>query len=140
MVQFRSAAGERPVRLSEETRLFAWESLNGKYGRELNASDHLTLSRKDTQGLSDYQIYDLLISKIAREAPVRVIPGEMLAGSATLKAASRHIIPVLYEDGEMIMPGVSHTTLGFDRVLREGIDRYEQRVRKRLRMECTPKQ
>ena len=140
MVQFRSAAGERPVRLSEETRLFAWESLNGKYGRELNASDHLTLSRKDTQGLSDYQIYDLLISKIAREAPVRVIPGEMLAGSATLKAASRQLIPVMYEDGEMIMPGLSHTTLGFDRVLREGIDRYEQRVRERLRQECTPKQ
>jgi hypothetical protein len=129
MIHFRSAAGERPVRLSEETRIFAWESLNGKYGRELDASDHLTLRREEAQGLTDYQLYDLLISKIAHEAPVRVIPGEMLAGSATLKAASRHIIPVLFEDGETIMPSVSHTTLGFDCVLREGIDRYEERIR-----------
>ena len=130
MIHFRSAACERPVRLSEETRRFAWESLNGKYGRELIASDHLTMSRDEARGLSAYQLYDRLIAKIAREAPVRVIPGEMLAGSATLKAASRHIIPVLYEDGATIMESVSHTTLGFDRVLREGIDRYEARIRR----------
>ena len=140
MIHFRSAAGERPVRLNEETRIFAWESLNGKYGRELDASDHLTLRREEAQGLTDYQLYDLLISKIAHEAPVRVIPGEMLAGSATLKAASRQIIPVLFEDGETIMPSVSHTTLGFDRVLREGIDRYEERIRERLKRGCTPKE
>ena len=136
MIHFGSAACERPVRLSEETRRFAWESLNGKYGRELIASDHLTMSRDEARGLSAYQLYDRLIARIAREAPVRVIPGEMLAGSATLKAASRHIIPVLYEDGATIMESVSHTTLGFDRVLREGIDRYEARIRARLSGGC----
>ncbi len=140
MIRFSSAAGERPVRLSEETRLFAWESLNGKYGQELKDTDHLTLRRAEAEGLSGYRLHDMLISKIAREAPLRVIPGEMLAGSATLKAASRQIIPVLYEDGEMVMPAVSHTTLGFDRVLREGIDCYEERVRERLKKECTAKE
>ena len=71
MIHFRSAAGERPVRLSEETRIFAWESLNGKYGRELDASDHLTLRREEAQGLTDYQLYDLLISKTGACDPRR---------------------------------------------------------------------
>lgn len=137
MIRFSSAAGERPVRLSEETRRFAWESLNGKYGRELKETDHLTLRRNEAEGLSGYRLYDLLVSKIAREAPVRVIPGEMLAGSASLKAASRHVLPVLYEDDTVILYGASHTTLGYDRVLREGIDRYEARIRERLKKECT---
>ncbi len=125
MIVFRSAAGERPVRLREETRRLAFEYLSGKYGRELEASDHLTLRREEAAGLSRYALYDLVVEKIAREAPVRLVPGEMLAGSATLKAASRHVMPVFYEDGEPVMEGVSHTTPGFDRVLREGIDRYE---------------
>ncbi len=137
MVQFRSATCPRPVRLREETRRFAFDSLNGKYGQELRESDHLTLRREETEGLTPYQLYDLMIMKIAREAPVRVIPGEMLAGSATLKAASRHIIPVLYEDGKTVMESVSHTTPGFDRVLREGIDQYETRIKARQAEPCT---
>ena len=140
MIEFRSASTPRPVRLREETRQFAWESLRGKYGLELNRSDHLTMSRRDAEGLSPYQLYDLLVRRIVREAPVRVIPGEMLAGSATLKAASRHIMPVLYEDGESVLASVSHTTPGFDRVLREGIDSYEARVRERMQAPCTEKE
>lgn len=137
MILFRSASCPRPIRLREKTRRFAYDSLNGKYGLELQKSDHLTLRREETQGLTRYQLYDLLVSRIAREAPVRVIPGEMLAGSATLKAASRHIMPVLYEDGERVMDSVSHTTPGFDRVLREGIDRYEARIHARQAKPCT---
>ena len=137
MIRFASAAGERPIRLSEATRRFCWDSLNGKYGRELEKSDHLTMRREEAEGLSPYALYDMMISRIAREVPVRVIPGEMLAGSATLKAASRHVVPVLYEDGETVISSMSHTTLGFDRVIREGIDSYEERIRARRAQECT---
>ena len=138
MVQFRSPSCPRPVRLSEATRLFAYESLSGKYGRALQ--DHLTLPREAVQGLSPYARYDLLIMKIAREAPLRVIPGEMLAGSATLIASTRHIIPVLDERGEEIMHSVSHTTPGFDGVVRDGLDSYEARVDRRLAGPCDEEQ
>ena len=137
MIVFRSASCQRPVRLSEETRRFAFDSLNGKYGQEIKDTDHLLLKREEYKGLSRYRLYDLLVSMIVREAPIRVIPGEMLAGSATLKAASRHMLPVFNEDGEWIIGGGSHTTLGFDRVLREGIDSYETRIRARQQQPCT---
>ena len=138
MIDFRSASCPRPVRLREDTRQFAYDSLLGRYGRALEKSDHLTITHAEAAGLSRYQLYDKLISKIAREAPVRVIPGEMLAGSATLKAATLHIIPVLYEeDGKPVMESLSHTTLGFDRVLREGIDSYEARLHARQALPCT---
>ena len=68
MVQFRSASCPRPVRLREETRQFAFDSLNGKYGQELRESDHLALRREEAEGLTPYQLYDLLIMKIAKEA------------------------------------------------------------------------
>ena len=137
MIVFRSASCQRPVHLSEETRRFAFDSLNGKYGQEIRKSDHLLLKREEYKGLSRYRLYDLLVSMIVREAPIRVIHGEMLAGSATLKAASRHMLPVFNEDGEWIIGGGSHTTLGFDRVLREGIDSYETRIRARQQQPCT---
>ena len=96
MIRFSSAAGERPVRLSEETRLFAWESLNGKYGQELKNTDHLTLCRAEAEGLSGYQLHDLLISKIAREAPVRVIPGEQVEEALLGNSLSELIFPMEY--------------------------------------------
>jgi len=137
MIEFRSAACERPIRLSEETRQFAYDSLTGKYGLALQETDHLTMQKAETEGLSVYQIYDKVVTKIAKEAPVRIIPGEKLAGSATLLAASRHYMPVHYEDDSVVMGGYSHTTLGFDRVLREGVDAYEARIHARMQEECT---
>ena len=137
MPEFRSASCPRPIRLSEETRLFARDALCGEHGRALRESDHLTMTRAEAANLSPYKLYDTLIMKIAREAPLRIIPGEKLHGSATLLAASRHIIPVLCEDGETIMPSVSHTTPGFDRVLREGLDSYEARIAARWEKPCT---
>lgn len=131
-VFFASASGApRPVRLPEATRAFAKESLDAKYGRELYSSRSLSIEDPAFDALTDYQKYDSMISLIARECPLRICPGELLVGSATLLDSSEHVVPVVRE-GRHIFSSVSHLTVNFDRMLREGLGSYEERARKRL--------
>ena len=128
-----SAAGiDRPVRLSEATRAFAFESMAGKYGEE--AMTHFAVSIDGClqwQMMDPYEQYDLCVDRIAYEAPVRVCPGELICGAATLGAAIRGAIPAVM-NGRLVYGGVSHVTLGFDRVLKEGVNSYEKRIDARL--------
>jgi len=132
--------GSRPVRCSEKTRRFAWDSLQGVYGRQtmetpaLNAEDI-----PGFDGLSVYGKYDAAIRLICEKAPLRLCPDELLCGSATLGNAVSHQIP-LNAGGKPIMASVSHLTCGFDRVLREGLDSYLERIHARMAKECTPAQ
>lgn len=130
-VRFLSAIPEgRPIRLSDQTRLFAYESLNAKYGREIYATPHIALD--DTPGvdeMSPRERYDLAIRRIAAEAPIRFADGELLCGSASLFDAIRHVVPA-YLHGEPICASVSHLTCAFDVVLRDGTDAYLARIEK----------
>jgi len=51
---------------------------------------------------------------VAERAPLRILPDELIVGSATLLEAPRHQIPLLLESS------VSHTTIGFHKVLESG--------------------
>ena len=72
-MDFYTASSEkRPVRLSEVTRRFAEESLNGKYGDE--AMQCFAVSMDDTENfeaMTELEKYDAMIRKIAEEAPLR---------------------------------------------------------------------
>ena len=50
-MEFFAANGTRPVRLCEETRAFAYESLNHKYGRETYANHGVAMD--DYEGFPD---------------------------------------------------------------------------------------
>lgn len=127
------APGEkRPVRLSKETRKFAYDALNAVYGRALSKSPHVAMD--DVPGfeeMSNYQKYDAIIRKIATEAPIRFCENELLCGSATLRDAITHVVPAVYQ-GKIVFPSMSHLTLGFDRVLKEGLDAYQDRIKERI--------
>lgn len=127
---------KRPVRLSERTRKFAYESLYGKYGDDAMKNYAVTLDHiEDFNSFSDIKKYDTAIREIALKAPVRLLDEEYVCGSANLGLAISHVIPATYT-GNAIFPSNSHLTAGFDRVVYEGIDSFEAEIKNRLLDDC----
>ena len=119
---------KRPVRLSEATRRFAYDSLNRKYG--LDTLRTMGVSLDDVANINTlHQIekQDLAILRIAEQAPIRICEGERISGAATLGLAIRHVIPATYE-GTHLLGSVSHLTVDFETVLKEGINGIKARA------------
>ena len=126
-MEFFAVNGKRPVRLCEETRQFAWDSISHKYGHDTWKCDGVSMD--DIEGfdsLSPIEKYDLAIRRIAETAPIRICEGEKISGAATLGISITHNVPATYR-GEYLFGSVSHLTIDFETVLRYGVDhiRYE---------------
>ncbi|MDD6800307.1 MAG: pyruvate formate lyase family protein [Firmicutes bacterium] len=126
-MEFYTGAGiKRPVRLSEETRKFAYDSLNFVYGLDTKKTDCVFLD-ESYMNASETDKYDAAISKIASEAPIRICPGEKISGAATLGAAIKHVIPAKigndYANGS-----ISHLTVDFETILKIGYKGIEKKV------------
>lgn len=133
MTFFTFSSEPRPVRLSKETRIFAYDSLNHKYGldtRKISAAllDHII----DFEQKSDIEKYNNCISEIVRQAPIRICKNEKLSGAATLGMAISHNVPATY-NGEVIFQSVSHLTIDFESVLKYGINKTEFDIKERLK-------
>lgn len=132
-MEFYTAFNEkRPIRLSDKTRQFAWESLHGRYGEE--TMQVLDVSMDDVESFetfTEHQKYDLAIAKIASTAPIRICENELISGAATLGGAIYHRVPAVYHNNAL-WGSVSHVTLGFDKVLKSGINKIEEEIIKRL--------
>lgn len=115
-----------PRRLSDDTSSLAGRGLSGEWGRELVKAEVNLADGVDLTGLSEEMRYAHAIKLVAERAPVRIIPGERICGSATFIEASHHVVPIY--NG----PSVSHTTLGFDKVLRVGYKGIRKEIDDRL--------
>lgn len=128
-VVFPSACGERPVRLSAETRLFAFESLNRKYG--LDTRKTMAVSIDDMEGfdrLPPLEQYDVALRRVAEQAPIRICDGEKLSGAATLgHPTSAEQMPISYH-GNYLVAACSHLTLDFGTVVRHGMKSIRRRA------------
>ena len=112
---------KRPVRLSEETRRFAYDSLNRKYGLDTLKTMSVCLDDvENLSGLPAIKKYDLAVMRIAEEAPIRICDGEKISGAATLGLAIQHQVPAVY-NGSHLFSSVSHLTVDFEMVLKKGI-------------------
>lgn len=108
-----------PRRLSAATHALAARAAGGEWGRSL-ADLPLTLDDcSERAQASDDIRYAHAIRLVAEHAPIRIVDGECVVGSATLKLATRHFVPV-YSAGKPAFHSFSHTTLGFDHVLQIG--------------------
>lgn len=108
----------RPVRLCEETRLFAWESLHGKYGDEARVYNAVSLDHiPGFLELSEVEQYNIAIEEIAKNAPIRLYKAEKVCGAATLGSAIDHVVPAFYQ-GKPVFRSVSHLTLDFAAALK----------------------
>ena len=123
----------RPVRLSEATRQFAYESLElHAYG--LEAMKTPAVSMDHIEGFADMTPLEkerLILREIAEKAPVPLRYGERLCGGARLGLAIHHVIPATL-GGQVIFPSVSHLTMDFGCVLTEGLTGIRARVEKSL--------
>ncbi len=132
-IHFQTATScRRPVRLRKEIRQWAWESLHGVYGDDAMAHPYIAVDDiPDFHGLSPLEKYDAAIRQIALRAPLRICQEEQISGAATLGMAISHCVPVKYR-GEVVCESVSHLTIRYDRVLKEGLSSYEQEIANRL--------
>lgn len=130
-MEFYSQNGnKRPIRLSESTRRFAFESLSRKYGKDTLKTNAVYLDEiLDERKYSPLEKYDIAIRKIAEEAPVRVCDGEKLSGAATLGLAIKHYVPALYE-GKPLCSSISHLTVDFETVLKSGVNAIKRKAEK----------
>ena len=131
---FYSAFGIRPVRLSEETRRFAYDSLNCKYGKETEPTPAVTMDHVEGfDALSPLEKYNLIIREIAEKAPVRICEGEKISGSASLGDSIRHMVPAT-KGGRGIFYSVSHLTTDFETVLTKGVTEIRAQAERSLAM------
>lgn len=121
-MEFFAVNGKRPVRLCEETRRFALDSLNHKYGHDTWRVDGVSMDDiENFASLSPIEKYDLAIERIAKTAPIRICEGEKISGAATLGISITHNVPATY-NGEYLFGSVSHLTIDFEKVLKYGVD------------------
>ena len=124
---FYSAIGNRPIRLSEETRRLAYEYRCGKYGDMAAACPAVIFDASEISSMAASDLYNAAILKIARTAPLRILDNELLSGSATLGLAIKYFVPATSEDRPLLQ-SVSHLTPGFERVLKSGISGIEREI------------
>lgn len=120
----------RPVRLCDETRKFAHDSLNRKYGLDTLRVDSVELD--NIPGLSEMSLlekYDTAILQIVENAPIRICDGEKLSGAATLGLAVRHFVPVSFGGNPFIF-GISHLTVDFETVVKKGVNYIKEKAEK----------
>lgn len=119
----------RPVRLCEATRQFAYDSLeNHAYG--LEAMKTASLPMDHIQGFADMTPLEkerLILREIAEKCPIRLVQGERICGAATLGLAIHHVIPATL-GGNPVFPSVSHLTVDFSMILKEGLNGIRRRV------------
>jgi len=119
----RATSGAR--RLSAETHELARRAMSGEHGGALVPApfgpDHESL-----QGLSADMQYAQALMLMCELAPLRILPGELVVGSATLREAAYHTTPGLD------VPSTSHTTVGFDRALKIGYRGLRREIEDRL--------
>ncbi len=119
----------RPVRLSESTRQYAYESLElHAYGLEAMKTPAVTMDHiEGFEVLSLLEKERLILWEIAEKTPVPLRFGELLCGGARLGLAISHVIPATF-GGQVIFPSISHLTVDFGCVLDEGLVGIRKRV------------
>lgn len=123
---------KRPVRLSEQTRAFAMQSLKGKYGNSAMQTPCVCVDDiEDFESLSMVWQYAKAIVKIAADAPLRICENESVSGAATLGAAIEHVVPA-YRNGKPLWKSISHLTVDFKTVLFQGVDYLKAQIYSRL--------
>lgn len=137
---YTSSKYKRPVRLCEKTRQFAYESLNHKYGLEIDKTPYVDVSCiKNYAELPRLERYNIGLHEIVTKAPIRICDGELVSGSATLADVKNHCFPVMYE-GRSKCPydAVSHITPDYSEALKIGINGIRKKAEESLAKQTEP--
>ena len=115
---------ELPHRLSEITHELAWKGLSGEVGKTMTYVDW----KEDIDpALPPQHRYAAAAMSVAKNAPLLILPGELIVGSATLIEATAAQVPVLGTGG------INHTTFDFERMINLGYNGLRKEIKARLR-------
>lgn len=112
---------EPPKRLSDLTHQLAWKGLSGENGRSMK---HIDWEADIDPSLPPQHRYAAAAMSVAEHAPLRILPGELIVGSATLVESMSGRVPLL---GKVY--STNHTTLDFERILGIGYDGLRKEIR-----------
>jgi len=130
---YTSSDLKRPIRLSEKTRRFAYESLNHKYGLDSLKTPSVSLDLiGNFENMSEIEKYNAAIYEIVTKAPLRICENEKVSGSATLGKAISHIVPAQYNNKDL-WRSVSHLTIDFETVVKKGVNFIRDKVKESLK-------
>ena len=133
-MDFFAVNGKRPIRLCEETRKFAFDSLNHKYGLETWSTPAVSMDDyKGFQNLSPLQKYDAVIERISKTAPIRICDGEKISVSAPLGMAISHNIPADFGGKPVFSSSISHLTIDFETVIKKGVNHIQKQAEDALK-------
>jgi len=125
---YTSSDLKRPVRLSEKTRQYAYDSLNYKYGLDTRKEQSVSLDHiENFESMTEIEKYDAAIYEIVTKAPIRICENEKISGAATLGNAISHLVPVKYNNNNLWY-SISHLTIDFETVLKKGVNFIHDRV------------
>jgi len=117
---------KQPRRLSPQTRQLAVRYISGEIGRGMRPAAFSLDPALLASNPSPTRQYAEAVYRVAEQAPLRILPGELLAGAATLPEAMGHRMPLTP------FSSTSHTTLGFEKALRIGYRGIRREITKRL--------
>jgi formate C-acetyltransferase len=112
-------------RLSPATRSLAARYLSGEFGRQMQNAD-FAFGESESKNISPDMRYAGTIRLIAERAPLRMVEGEKLVGSAALLEATWHRTPAVD------IGSTSHTTIGFEKILKSGYVGLRNEIENRL--------
>jgi len=114
------------TRLSEATRELAARYISGAIGCLVQPATFALDPDFLATGPTPNRHYAEAVRLIAAQAPLRILPGERLAGAATISEAAWHKTPLTP------FGSISHTTLGFEKALRIGCRGIREQIDERM--------
>lgn len=123
---------KRPIRLSEKTRHFAYDSLNHKYGKDTVKNPAVSLDNVENYScMTQLEQYDAAILEIVQKAPIRICQDELVCGAATFGAAIDGRLPATF-NGKYVFNSIDHLTIDFETVIKYGVKYIQENAEKSL--------
>ena len=121
-----------PRRLSKLTHLLCKRAMSGEFGKEITANYCAIVNDPDYDKMDRFSQYNACIKAVVEQAPIRLMDGELLSGSATLNKAREHEVPAALKDWEdqsqSIFRARSHLTPHYQKVIKRGIRGLEEEI------------
>ena len=125
----------REYKLSEETRKLASRAVAGEFGIEMKSRFCAFIDDADFRNKSPAARYDIAVQAVVDQDDIRIIEGELLAGSASFDKTRMAVMPVALQgcdEKEVLFRGFDHLTPNFEKVLKRGMRGIEDDIMRSL--------
>lgn len=121
-----------PRRLSELTHQLCKRAMSGEFGKEMAADYCAIVEDPCYESMDCFGQYNACIEAIVKQAPIRLLDGELISGSATFNKAREHEVPAALKDWEdrtrSIFRAKSHLTPHYQKIIKKGVRGLEEEI------------